>query len=245
MTIDTHQLSVVLNARPVLENVTISVHTGEFVALVGPNGAGKTTLIRSILGLLTPESGKVTRHGRLGYVPQKSEMDWRFPISVRRCVANGRAGLTHPWQRDPASTRAVQIALQHVELEEFADRPIAALSGGQRQRVLVARALASEPNTLILDEPFTGVDMPTQELLISLFQRLAHKGASILMSTHDLGSAMDSCTRVILLNRTVRADALPSELKNPTLWMETFNVGSHAPILREAGISLSQEVTAQ
>lgn len=238
MTITLTDLSVELGGRRVLDRVSLSLGTGEFVGLIGPNGAGKTTLLRTILGVQPSVAGKVGVSGRIGYVPQKREMDWDFPISVRRCVANGRAGLRPPWRiRDPEAAAIVGESLRHVELVGLADRPIGALSGGQRQRVLVARALAVDPEILILDEPFTGVDMPTQDLLLRLFAELAAEGVTVLMSTHDLGSAMETCQRVVLLNRTVRAVGSPAELTDPGLWMDTFKVGAQAPLLREAGVA--------
>ena len=122
-------------------------------------------------------------------------------------------------------------ALIRVELDHLARRPVAELSGGQRQRVLVARALALNPSVLLLDEPFTGLDLPTQELLSKLFVRLAEEGHAVLMTTHDLIGAMHDCSRLCLLNRTIIADGAPRELGDPAVWQRAFGVGDEHPLL--------------
>ena len=234
-------VAVDLGGRRVLHDVTFGVDTGEFVGLIGPNGAGKTTLLRAILALLRTRSGQIlvdgrpTRRGRaeIGYVPQRHEFAWDFPISVERSVLTGRTGRLGTWGRTGvADWLAVTDALERVELTDLRTRPVGELSGGQRQRVLVARALALEPGVLLLDEPFTGLDMPTQELLGQLFATLAGEGTAVLMTTHDLLGAIQACTRLVLLDRTVIADGTPAELRDPEVWMRTFGVGEHSPLLR-------------
>ncbi len=218
-------LTVSLGGRPVLERVDLAVAPGETVGLIGPNGAGKTTLLRAVLGLLKPESGTVeTGAGRPGYVPQKHEFTWDFPITVHGAVLNARARWLRGPNRDDRDAAAE--ALDRVGLADLAKRPVGELSGGQRQRVLVARALARRPSLLLLDEPFTGVDVPTQELLTELLARLAEEGAAILMTTHDLTQARATCTRLCLLNRTVVADGPPAELTDPDLWLRAFGVAA-------------------
>lgn len=239
-------LEVELSGRPVLHDVNVTVKQGSFVGLVGPNGAGKTTLLRSILGLIPVRSGSVSVSGvsgkaalkKMGYVPQRHEFAWDFPINVHDVVMTGRTGHIG-WFRGPKRDdyRAVLAALERVRMTNLAKRPVGELSGGQRQRVLVARALATNPDILLLDEPFTGLDMPSQELLLELFQSLAADGTSLLMSTHDLGGAMDVCSRMILLNRTVVAEGTPMELSDPELWMRTFDVKVQSPLLRTVGVS--------
>ncbi|MQM26207.1 anchored repeat-type ABC transporter ATP-binding subunit [Glycomyces albidus] len=218
-------LTVSLGGRPVLDRVDLAVAPGETVGLIGPNGAGKTTLLRAVLGLLKPESGTVrTGAGRPGYVPQKHEFTWDFPITVQGAVLNARARWLRGPNRDDRAAAAE--ALDRVGLADLAKRPVGELSGGQRQRVLVARALARRPSLLLLDEPFTGVDVPTQELLTDLLARLAGEGAAILMTTHDLAQARATCTRLCLLNRTVVADGPPAELTDPGLWLRAFGVAA-------------------
>ncbi|MFC6355901.1 anchored repeat-type ABC transporter ATP-binding subunit [Luethyella okanaganae] len=240
LTVD--DVSVELGGRLVLESTSLVVDRGELVGLIGPNGAGKTTLLRTILGLLRPATGLVLVDGRtarpgstpIGYVPQRHEFAWEFPISVANVVMTGLTGrlglLKRPGEAD---WQAVADALERVRMTELADRPVGQLSGGQRQRVLVARALALEPAVLLLDEPFTGLDMPTQELLSELFTELAREGRAVLMTTHDLASALYTCDRIALLNRTVIAAGIPSQLAvDPSVWMATFGVGPDSALLR-------------
>ncbi|MDR5700863.1 anchored repeat-type ABC transporter ATP-binding subunit [Agromyces aerolatus] len=244
--LDVSGLSVQLGGRRVLRNVELAVRTGEFVGLIGPNGAGKTTLLRTILGMIRPERGSVRVDGHppararsaIGYVPQRHEFAWDFPISVEDTVMTGRVRrigwLRRPGQRD---FEAVADALDRVHMSHLAARPVGELSGGQRQRVLVARALALEPRLLLLDEPFTGLDMPTQELLIELFRGLAAEDRAVLMTTHDLIGAMHECSRLCLVNRTVIADGPPSDLKSPEVWIRTFDVAPGNPLLASLGVT--------
>ncbi|MDU5164725.1 MAG: ATP-binding cassette domain-containing protein [Actinomyces sp.] len=206
-------LGASLGGRSVLEGVDLEVEAGELVGLIGPNGAGKTTLIRSILGLI-PSSGSVETDGAIGYVPQRHEFAWDFPISVRDAVLQavtvrrgllGRARTPH--------FRAVEEALSLVGMRDLAKRPIGELSGGQRQRVLVARALAIRPAVLLLDEPFTGLDMPTQEMLMDLFR-----------------------DRLYLLRRTIVASGRPEELADADPWIRAFDVRPDNPILDALGV---------
>ncbi|WP_030160838.1 anchored repeat-type ABC transporter ATP-binding subunit [Glycomyces sp. NRRL B-16210] len=220
-------LSVSLGGRRVLEGVDLAVAPGETVGLIGPNGAGKTTLLRAVLGLIRPDAGTVTSGaGRPGYVPQKHEFTWDFPITVAGAVLNARSGTK--WLRGPDRTdrEAAAEAIGLAGLTDLAARPVGELSGGQRQRVLVARALARRPGLLLLDEPFTGVDVPTQELLTGLLARLAASGTAILMTTHDLAQARATCTRICLLNRSVVADGAPGDLTDPGLWLRAFGVAA-------------------
>jgi len=239
--LDVTDLSVHLGGRPALAGVSLSVDRGELVGLVGPNGAGKTTLLRSIMGLLRPRSGRVVvdghaaRPGRsqLGYVPQRHEFAWDFPISVENVVMTGRTGVQGLGRRPKEGDwTAVGEALDRVRMNDLRERPVGELSGGQRQRVLVARALALEPAVLLLDEPFTGLDMPTQELLSELFLSLARENRAVLMTTHDLAAAIYSCDRLALINRSIVAVGTPAELRDPKLWMDTFGVGENSPLLR-------------
>jgi manganese/iron transport system ATP-binding protein len=245
--LDVTGLSVQLGGRRVLRDVNLSVDTGEFVGLIGPNGAGKTTLLRTILGMIRPERGSVHVNGRapartrssVGYVPQRHEFAWDFPISVEDAVMTGRVRRIG-WLRRPAQRdfEAVADALERVHMSHLGARPVGELSGGQRQRVLVARALALQPGLLLLDEPFTGLDMPTQELLIELFRELATEERAVLMTTHDLIGAMHECSRLCLVNRTVIADGAPRDLKTPEVWMDTFDVKAGNPLLSSLGVTV-------
>lgn len=235
-------VSVELAGKLVLTGADLGVDRGELVGLIGPNGAGKTTLLRTVLGLLRPVAGQVrvnglrTRPGRtpIGYVPQRHEFAWEFPLSVANTVMTGLTGSLGVFRRPGAPHwEAVADALDRVRMTPLADRPVGQLSGGQRQRVLVARALALRPALLLLDEPFTGLDMPTQELLSELFTGLAHEGRAVLMTTHDILSALDGCDRLALLNRTVIATGTPAQLAaDPALWTSTFGVSASSALLR-------------
>jgi manganese/iron transport system ATP-binding protein len=222
-----------LAGRQVLSNVDLAVRAGDVVGLIGPNGAGKTTLLRVVLGLVDRHAGTVTvagvpaerARGSIGYVPQRHEFAWDFPITVEHAV---RTGLTHRagWlgRARAEHTAAAAAALDRVGMAGLRRRPVGELSGGQRQRVLVARALVLEPALMLLDEPFTGLDQPTQALLAELVRRLADDGTAILVTTHDHAVARRLCDRICLLNRTVIADAPPDELHEPTVWLRAFGV---------------------
>lgn len=224
-----------------LREVRLHLDRGELVGLLGPNGAGKTTLLRAILALVRTSGGRVLVEGRtsrpgrssIGYVPQRHEFGWDFPISVEQAVMSGRTGRIGLFRRPGVPDwRAVGEALDRVQLSALRGRPVAELSGGQRQRVLVARALALAPSILLLDEPFTGLDMPTQELLGELFQNLAKEDRALLMTTHDLVAAMQSCHRLVLLNGRIVADGRPEDLQDVNLWTRTFGMSETSPLLK-------------
>ncbi|MDW5598789.1 anchored repeat-type ABC transporter ATP-binding subunit [Conexibacter stalactiti] len=236
------RVSVRLGGRLALRDAELEVERGELVGLIGPNGAGKTTLLRAALGLLAPHSGRVEVDGRkaapgrvpIGYVPQRHEFAWEFPISVEDAVMTGRTGTLGLLRRPGvADWQAVDEALERVRMAELRTRPVGELSGGQRQRVLVARALALQSPLLLLDEPFTGLDMPTQELLSELFLALAREDRAVLMTTHDLAAAIYGCDRLALLNQTVVAVGAPRQLAgDAALWQRTFGIGERSPLLR-------------
>ncbi|MHC1692275.1 MAG: metal ABC transporter ATP-binding protein [Sphaerochaetaceae bacterium] len=190
---------------PVLEEVTFHIHVGEFIALVGPNGSGKTTLLRLILGLEQPQKGTVSlfeQHPRdsrnlIGYIPQHAMYDPTFPISVSEVVQMGRM---HAFSRKKtvSDNLAVQKAMEQVEITDLANRPYAALSGGQRRRVLVARALATEPGLLILDEPTANMDAESESRLFRTLGNL--KGTTtVLIVTHDMGFVSSLTDRVLCI----------------------------------------------
>jgi len=207
-----------------LEDVSLKVTPGEFLALIGPNGSGKTTLIKAILGLVTPAAGTVRLFGKLpqklngewrrvGYVPQIAQIDPRFPIRVFDVVLMGRYGqlglIRRPGRRD---REAAWRALERVGMEDLAQRSIGRLSGGQRQRVFVARALATEPELLLLDEPTTGVDVGTTEGLFDLLVELHRQGITILVASHDVGVVAQHVNQVACLNRRLVAHGRPQEV---------------------------------
>lgn len=217
LNIKVDRLSVTYNnARLALYNANCTVEPGTITALVGPNGGGKSTLFKSIMGFLQPTEGRIRvgdlpiqkaqKRQLMAYVPQSDEVDWNFPVSVFDVVMMGRYGymnlLRIPGAKD---RRMVMESLERVGMTEFRHRQIGELSGGQRKRAFLARALAQEGKVILLDEPFTGVDVKTEKQMIDLLLQLREEGHTILVSTHDLASISTFCDRTILLNRTILA----------------------------------------
>ena len=210
-----------------LRDFSLTLNPGEFVGLLGANGAGKTTLLRAIMGLLHPSSGSIrvlgstarTARARIGYVPQKHQFQWDFPITVKDAVMTGRTREIG-WFRRPKTADWVKVfhALERTDLMPLKNRPIGELSGGQRQRVLLARALAVEPALLLLDEPFTGVDAPTQSALTGLYRQLAGEGVTILMSTHDIVAAQESCSRLCGVRGSLSLDGKAEDFSPQQLY---------------------------
>ena len=211
------QVSVVYsNGHHALRDATFALSGGTICALVGVNGSGKSTLFKSIMGFLRPSAGRVRINGQpvaaalkqhlVAYVPQAEEVDWQFPVSVWDVVMMGRYGAMN-FLRIPraADKAAVEESLRRVSMWDFRDRQIGELSGGQKKRVFLARALAQGGRIILLDEPFTGVDVKTEEAIIDLLRELRSAGCIMLVSTHNLGSVPEFCDQVVLLNRTVLA----------------------------------------
>jgi zinc transport system ATP-binding protein len=209
---------------PVLWDVNLRVRPGEFVALVGPNGSGKSTLLKLLLGSLAPSDGDVRLFGelprrmrarwRLGYVPQRPVLGSEVPATVEEIVATGRLtrrGWWRPLRGD--DRRAARHALESVGLAEFAERPVHELSGGQQQRAFIARAFASEPDLLVLDEPIAGVDAGSQRRFReSLVHLVEDHGAGVLLVSHELSAVAQDLDRVVVLKGTVLFDGPPSQL---------------------------------
>ncbi len=216
-------------SEPVLEDISLHLHPGQFAALVGPSGAGKTTLLKLILGTLQPTRGEIRIHGRalnarpapqVGYVPQLETVDWNFPVTVEQVVLMGRVRRSGLWPWPTAEDRRrVREVLERLDIGSLARQHIRDLSGGQQQRVFLARALVAEPDLLVLDEPTTGVDMRTAESMLHMLVDLNRQGMTILMSTHDLNAAAAHVPWVICLNRRVIAQGAPDQV----FTVETLN----------------------
>jgi zinc transport system ATP-binding protein len=220
----------------VLQGVDLAVERGEFVAVAGPNGGGKTTLVRLALGLERPTRGEVRlfgepahRFGRrevLGYLAQRSQLEIDAPATVRELVTAGRlprAGLVGRLRRRDAER--IQEALARVGLTELADRPLQRLSGGQQQRAFIAKALAGDPELLVLDEPNTGVDVEAQEALASLLDRLHRElDVTVVYVSHEFGAIERFVERLVLVRGGIVFDGRPGEL--PGLWHDP----SHAHV---------------
>ncbi|MEJ2735857.1 MAG: metal ABC transporter ATP-binding protein [Anaerolineae bacterium] len=210
-------LTVRYNGTHALEGVSFTVHAGERVAIVGPNGAGKSTLFKALVGLLHPARGTMETNGaEFGYVTQRSAVDWSFPVTVHDVVMMGRIAKMGwlRWQR-PSDREIVQRCLAQVGMLDYASRQIRELSGGQQQRVFIARALAQEATILLMDEPFAGVDAPSQEAILEIIERLHGQGVTILVSTHDLNLAVERFDRLALLNRQLIAYGPPQQAVTP------------------------------
>jgi len=218
---------------PALLDVDLQLDIGDLACIVGPNGGGKTTLVKLILGLLRPDAGRIYVFGgapdamrtRIGYVPQYFQFDPSFPIKVMDVVLMGRLHRHAIWGRyDKADREAAAAALTEVNLLTHADRTFASLSGGQRQRVLVARALAAQPELLILDEPMANIDPAGQSDLQELLQQL-HTRLTIAMVTHDMGFVFRLVNRVVCVNRRVWLHPT-SELTGESI-VELYGSGVH------------------
>lgn len=226
-----NELSVHFENRSALSGVEVAFHPGETISLLGPNGAGKSTLLRVIAGLLPPTHGTVALDGNpiagpnpaVIYVPQRNSVDWTFPVSVLEvvlmAVARKRSRL-RPFAREAQD--AALAALDRTGMRRFADVQIGQLSGGQQQRVFLARALLQQGEVYLLDEPFAGVDVPTQELLVSLFDGLRENGKTIVYATHDLAQAARSSDRILLLNRQLIANGPPAQVMTAANLKATF-----------------------
>ena len=197
-------------AEPALQDITFEAACGSTLALIGPNGAGKSTLLNALAGLLPIWSGEIlwnnaplaSHMNEIAYLPQRSEVDWQFPITVRQLVEMGRYPSVGMWRgMRPHDKEIVDKALCTLGLLELQNRQIGALSGGQQQRCFLARALAQEAHILLLDEPFTGLDVPGSEALAELLRALAHEGRLVIASHHDLATAPQIFDQALLLRR--------------------------------------------
>jgi manganese/iron transport system ATP-binding protein len=204
------------NGQTALQDVNMALQAGHIYGLVGINGSGKSTLFKTMTGFVKPATGSALINGQsvaralkqnlVAYVPQSDDVDWNFPVLVEDVVMMGRYGHMG-WLRKSRSRdyEAVNRALEQVSLTDMRKRQIGELSGGQKKRVFLARALAQESRIILLDEPFTGVDVKTENTIIDLLQDLKKQGCLILVSTHNLGSVPAFCDDVILINRTILA----------------------------------------
>lgn len=209
-----------------LDGASLTLAPGRVCGLVGMNGSGKSTLFKTIMGIVRPDAGsvlingdspsKARKTGVVGYVPQSEDVDWAFPLSVRDVVMTGRYGKMGFTRRPRAvDRRAVDHALERVELTEYADRQIGQLSGGQKKRAFVARGIAQEATVLLLDEPFAGVDKRSEATITRLLRELAADGVTVLVSTHDLQALPQLADEALLLMRRVLMHGDPSDVLRP------------------------------
>ena len=219
--LEVQNISIGYGDKVVLHDLSFQIPHGARVAVVGPNGAGKSTLFKALVGLLPLRHGNILIHGEslgshkdcVAYVPQREEVDWRFPVTVQDVVMMGRFAQIGWLKRVSARDRdMVQKSLAQMGIAELASSSIGQLSGGQQQRAFLARALAQEPHILLMDEPFTGVDITTQETTLQLIDHLQEKEVTAMVSTHDLNLAGSRFDLVLLLNHRLIAFGTPQEV---------------------------------
>lgn len=228
------------NGHTALRDASFELPGGTICALVGVNGSGKSTLFKAIMGFVPPGRGTVQvaglpvadalRRNAVAYVPQAEEVDWNFPVLVQDVVTMGRYGHMNPLRlATPADRRAVDAALERVGMAAYRTRQIGELSGGQKKRVFLARALAQEARIVLLDEPFTGVDVQTEAAITGLLRDLRSQGHLMLVSTHNLQSIPEFCDRCVLVNRTVLAAGLLADVFTPANLEQAFG-GAMRPV---------------
>ena len=211
------------NGMQALRQASFSAPAGSITALVGVNGSGKSTIFKAIMGFVRLDAGQVRvlglpvrealRRKLVAYVPQSEEVDWHFPVLVQDVVMMGRYGHMGFLRRPrPADRAAVDAALARVDMAALRLRQIGELSGGQKKRVFLARALAQDARVILLDEPFTGVDVKTEDAIIALLRSLRDEGRLVLVSTHNLGSVPEFCDRTVLLRNAVLASGPTAEV---------------------------------
>ncbi|NJK66048.1 MAG: metal ABC transporter ATP-binding protein [Microcoleus sp. CSU_2_2] len=231
--IDIENVTVAYHGKVALHSASLQLKAGTICGLVGMNGAGKSTLFKAIMGFVKPNTGRILINGLpirqvqkrnlVAYVPQSEEVDWNFPVNVYDVVMMGRYGYMN-LLRIPRSIdkQAVRESLERVEMWPMRDRQIGELSGGQKKRTFFARALAQQGTVLLLDEPFAGVDIKTEKMMIHLLMELRQKGHTILVSTHDLESITTFCDQVVLINRSILAYGDTSEVFTEENLSRTF-----------------------
>jgi ABC-type Mn2+/Zn2+ transport system ATPase subunit len=223
ISIDIENVTVAYHGKVALHGASLQLEAGTICGLVGMNGAGKSTLFKAIMGFVKPATGRVLVNGLpihqaqkkslVAYVPQSEEVDWQFPVSVYDVVMMGRYGYMNLLRIPKLSDKqAVRESLERVEMWQMRDRQIGELSGGQKKRAFFARALAQQGTTLLLDEPFAGVDIKTEKMMIDLLIELQQAGHTVLISTHDLASITTFCDKVVLINRNILAYGNTSEV---------------------------------
>lgn len=227
-------------SEPVVEDVEFVIEPDDFVGIVGPSGSGKTTILKALLGIVEPTYGAVRRRAdlRVGYVPQVETIDWSFPVTVfdvvAMTVARPRFG-----RLDRDDRRRIGDTLDRIGLDGLHARHITELSGGQQQRVFLARALAREPDLLVLDEPASGVDVATRHEILHLLADLHGQGLAVVLTTHDINGLAAHLPRIVCFNRTVIADGPPEQVLHPYVLERTY--GAPMQVLRHGGMPVVLE----
>ncbi|QTD41355.1 metal ABC transporter ATP-binding protein [Sporosarcina sp. Te-1] len=205
-------LSVSYHGNPVLENVSFTFASGNLIGILGPNGAGKSTMMKAMLGLISIDNGSVEVNGKpiteirkqIAYVPQRSNIDWNFPITVKDTVLLGtypKLGLFHRPRKEHKDW--AMRCLEQVGMQDYAKQQIGELSGGQQQRVFLARALAQQADFFFLDEPFVGIDVSSEEVIITILKRLRDEGKLVFVVHHDLTKVKQYFDELVLINKSL------------------------------------------
>lgn len=240
--LETHNLTVSYNRRPVLWNVDFNLPAGQIIGIIGPNGSGKTTLLKAIMGLVKSSSGYVKIfeqdldkvRDRVSYVPQRESVDWDFPASVMDVVLMGRYKSDNLFKRISQKDKDLAAeALEKVNMLEYSNRQINQLSGGQQQRVFIARSLAQGADLYIMDEPFVGVDAATEEAILKLFSEMKEQGKTVIVVHHDLQTAKAYFDWIVLLNTRMVAAGPKDEIFNEALLQEAY--GGKLNVLSKVG----------
>lgn len=227
--IEVKNVSFAYNHEMVLDNINLDIHEGDYLGIIGPNGSGKSTLLKLILGLLKPKEGEILLFGepisqfknwnRIGYVPQRAYVDPLFPATVWEVVSMNRFAGKKFWQSlNRHDSAHIKKALTEVGIWDLRNRQVGSLSGGQLQRVFIARALATEPEVIFLDEPTVGVDLETQKQFYSLLRHLNHElDLTLVLVSHDLETVATETTEVACINRTMCYEKSPKEMSKHQL----------------------------
>jgi len=240
--IESKSLTVSYHYKPVLWNLDFELPRGKMIGIIGPNGSGKTTFLKTLMGLLKPDSGSVKIFGQspeaarklLSYVPQRESVDWDFPARVQDVVLMGRYKKSNLFGRlSKEDHRIAEEAMAEVGLKDFAKRQIGELSGGQQQRVFLARAIARQPELFLMDEPFAGVDAATEDAILRLLTRLRDRGKSVVIVHHDLQTAQRFFDHLVLLRTRLIASGPTEEVLTPEHLDEAY--GGRLDVLSRMG----------
>ena len=230
--LEVKNLTVSYSNKIALTDVNFSMESGKLIGIIGPNGSGKSTLMKAVLNLTAKDSGEVQINektleevrGNIAYIPQRSNIDWDFPILVRDTVLLGTYPKLGLFNRPKAKEKKIaEEALKKVGMEDFADKQIGELSGGQQQRIFLARSLAQNADIFFMDEPFVGIDIHSEEIIINILKELRDQGKTLFVIHHDLTKVEDYFDELILVNKELVATGTVSDVFTPELMVRTFN----------------------
>lgn len=243
--INVRNLHVSYYGNEVVTNVSFSVDSGKLIGIIGPNGAGKSTLMKAVLGLIPKDKGVINFHGktikevqkRVAYVPQRSDIDWDFPIIVRDTVLLGTYPNLGLFRRPKKEHKQLALdCLTQVGMQDFSKRQIGELSGGQQQRVFLARALAQGAEFLFLDEPFVGIDVASEEMIIQILKKLRDEGKTVFVVHHDLTTVEEYFDDLILINKELIESGPVQTVFQPELMTKAYQVQNS--VLNKMGVSV-------